>query len=176
MNTSSYAFSVIAAGLLVIPPAYAEDYSILNDPWRIYIGAFDATVDTTVAINGDTLPPVPPINVEDVLGVEDGKTVAWGGVRWRFAERHGVELEVFTLHRSGSRTDTYSPPIQIGDSFIEAGQIGTEYDTDVIRLTYAYSVFRNERSDFQLKGGLHFARLNVDVNLAAFEAGRQAAS
>jgi hypothetical protein len=166
MNTTKCAISAIILGLLVIPPAHAEDYSMLNDPWRIYIGAFDATVDTTIGINGDVLPPVPPIDVEDVLGVEDGKTVAWGGVRWRFAERHGVELEAFTLRRSGSRSDTFSPPEQIGDSFIEAGEIATEYDTDIIRLTYAYSAFRSERSDLQLKAGLHVARLTANLNLA----------
>ena len=166
MNTTKCAISAIVVGLLVILPAHAEDYSILNDPWRIYIGAFDATVESTVSINGDTLPPGPPISIENLLGVEDGKTVAWGGVRWRFASRHGVELEAFTLNRSGSKTDTYSPPIQIGDLFIEAGQIATEYDTDIIRLTYAFSAFRGERSDFQLKGGLHVASLNANVNLA----------
>jgi hypothetical protein len=30
-----------------------------------------------LGINGDSLPPAPPINVEDILGIEDSKTVAW---------------------------------------------------------------------------------------------------
>lgn len=166
MNTIKCATSILAIGLLAVPAAHAENGSMLNDPWRIYIGAFDATVESTISINGDTLPPVPPINIEDILGVSDSKTVAWGGVRWRFAERHRVEFEAFRLNRNATISDTFTPPLQIGDTFIEAGQISTEYNTDVMRLTYGYSVIRSERSDLQLKGGLHIASLKANINVA----------
>lgn len=165
MYITRCAISVIAVGLLVVPPAYADDYSMLNDPWRIYIGAFDSTADSKIGINGDILPPVPPILVEDVLGVEEGKTVAWGGIRWRFASRHAVEMEIFDLGRTGTRSGDFSPPLEIGDSIIEAGQVDTEYDTNIVRLTYAWSAFRNDRSDFQIKAGLHILTMKANINL-----------
>ncbi len=139
---------------------------MLNDSWRVYVGAFNANVDSTISINGDTLPEIPPIDVERTLGLDDSKTVALAGAAWHFKPRHAVELEFFSLNRSDSVTDTYDPALQIGDFVIEAGQISTSYDTDLARLTYAYSIIRSERSDLQLMAGIHIASLTVAVQLA----------
>ena len=68
--------------------AFAEDYKMLNDPWRVYLGAFYANANSEIQINGDFLPPGPPIDVEDVLGIDDSKVVPWGGISWDFARRH----------------------------------------------------------------------------------------
>lgn len=144
----------------------ADDNPMLNYKWRAYAGAFNANVDSKVSIHSDFLPEIPPIDVEDLLGVEDSKTVGLMGVEWRIARRHMLALEVFKLNRSDTLSDTYNPPIQIGDFFIEAGQISTSYDTDLARLTYGYSLVRNERSDLQLLAGIHVASLQIFVNLA----------
>ena len=87
----------IALVLFATTFAQAQDYPILDDPWRVYLGGFDATVDSTLEIRGDILPPIPPIDVEDILGVVDSKTVFWGGVGWRIARRHSLEFEGFAL-------------------------------------------------------------------------------
>ena len=145
--------------------AFAEDYAIMNDPWRVYIGAFNATVDSKITINGEDLPPVPPIDLEDLLGVTDSKTVAWGGIGWHFARRHSVEAEFFSLNRGASVTETFDPPLQIGDTILESGTVGSSYDTTVYRLTYGFSAIRTERSDFQLKGGIHVASLKANLGI-----------
>ena len=157
---------VVTVGLFVCNSAAADDGSdILDDPWRVYLGIFHANASSEIGIFGDFVPPGPPIDVENILGIEDDKLVAWGGVSWRFAPRHTVEFEAFRLGRSGGISDTFSPPLQIGDTFIESGGISTRYDTDIGRLTYGFSMIRDERSDFQLKAGLHFARLKAEINL-----------
>ncbi len=100
----------------------AEGYNpMLDDKWRVYIGAFDASVDSKITFKAENLPEV-PIDIEDVLGLEDSKTVAWGGVAWHFAEKHALEFETFTLNRNDSDADTYTPPLQVGDFFIEDGE------------------------------------------------------
>lgn len=151
---------------LVASPVSAQEYEMFNDDWRIYIGGFHATVDSKIGINGDLLPPIPPIDVEDVLGVDDSKSVPWGGIYWHFARRHSVEAEFFTLNRSASITEPFEPPLQIADIFIESGTIATSYDTNVTRLTYGFSAIRNERSDLQLKAGLHRASLKANISLS----------
>ena len=150
---------------LVAPPALAQDYDFLNDPWRIYVGPFHATVDSKLTISGDILPGE-PIEIEDVLGVEESKTVAWGGIGWRFARRHSLEAEFFVLNRSASVTQPFEPPLQIGDIYVESGTVGTRYDTTVYRLTYGYSAIRTDRSDLRLHGGLHFASLKADIGIS----------
>jgi hypothetical protein len=139
---------------------------MLNDTWRVYVGAFHASVDSKIGINGDTLPPVPPIDVEDVLGVEDSKLVGLAGAAWHFKRRHAVEFEVWSLNRSDTITDTFTPPLQVGDFVIEDGQISSSYDTNLARLTYAYSIMRSERSDLQLMAGIHIASFDIAVQLA----------
>lgn len=104
--------------------------------------------------------------MEDVLRVEDGKAVAWGGIQWHISRRNSLEFEVFSLKRDGGTSGTFTPPIQVGDTFIESGTIATSYDTSFARLTYGFSIIRNERMDFQVKAGLHLASLETGISLS----------
>ena len=165
MSFRAIAFA-IAMSLIATVPAYAQDYPILDDPWRVYVGVFNANANSEIQIIGDFVPPGPPIDVEDVLGIDDSKAVAWGGVGWNFARRHSIEFEVFTLRREAGIVELFTPPLQIGDTFIESGGISTTYDTDVGRLTYGFSMIRTDRSDFRLKAGLHIARLKANIVLS----------
>jgi len=157
----------IILGLFAGHFSFAGDpFPTVNDPWRVYVGVFDATANSEIGINGDFVPPGPPLDIEDLLGVDDNKLVGWGGVGWRISPRHSLEFEYFTLKRSASISDTFTPPIQIGDFFIEAGEVSTNYDTTIGRLTYGYSILRREHSDLQLKAGLHLTSLKANFNLA----------
>ena len=111
-----------------------------TDDWRIYIGVFSAITNSEVQVNGTIQPVITPkIKLEDVLGVDDSKSVGWGGVEWRIAGPHSMEMEIFTLSRKASKMDTFDSPIRLGDMYLEGGRIATSYDTDVVRLTYNYA-------------------------------------
>ncbi len=167
MKSPKFIACGIAMSLSISSVAVADDYNpMIDDSWRVYAGAFNASVDSKLTLSGDNLPPVPPIDVEDVLGVEDSKLVALAGVAWHFKRRHALELEVFALNRNDTVSDTFDPPVQIGDFVIEDGQLSTSYDTNIIRLTYGYSIMRGERYDLQLKAGIHVATLDVAVQLS----------
>jgi len=167
MNALKPGLLALVIGLSSNMAAFADgEIPVLDDPWRVYIGIFQANVNSKVNINGEIVPPGPGLDLEDLLGVEDSKVVAWGGVSWRFARRHTLEFEYFALNRDASLSDTFTPPIQIGDFFIEAGEVSTSYDTSVGRLTYGFSMLRSERSDLQLKAGLHVASLKANFGLA----------
>lgn len=138
----------------------------IDDPFKVYLGGFWAEVDTTININGEVVPPGPPISIEDQLGVEDSKGAAWGGIRWRISRRNTLEFEGFSLNRDGGESGTFTPPLQVGDTFIESGAIATAFDTGVNRLTWGFSLMRSERSDLQVKAGLHIASLNLGLQLS----------
>ncbi len=160
---------VLVASLSLLFPltATAENsYDQVNDPFKVYLGGFWASVDTKININPTEGPPAPPISIEDQLGVEDSKGVAWGGVRWRISRRNTLELEGFSLNRDGGESGTFSPPLQVGDTYIENGAIATSFDTGVFRLTYGFSLMRSDRMDLQLKGGLHVASLDLGLQLS----------
>ena len=147
--------------------AHAQnEYEKFNDPWRVYFGGYWPDPSSTLAINGDVLPPRPPVSVEDILGLEESDAVAWGGIAWHISRRNSLELETFALNRNGGASGTFVPPVEINDFFIESGAIGTSYDTSLTRLTYGFSIMRSERMDFQLKAGLHIAKLEAGVQIA----------
>jgi hypothetical protein len=167
MKLSKLVAGGIAMSLWVSSVAVAaDDNPMLNDPWRIYVGAFNASVDSRLGFSSADFPNIPDIDIEDVLGVDDSELVAVAGAAWHFKPRHALELEYFSLNRNAQLSGTFTPPIQIDDLFIEDGQITSSYDTTVTRLTYAYSIMRSERSDLQLLGGIHVAQLDIAVQLA----------
>ncbi len=158
-------FVSLLAGLAL--PAQAQDdgsYDHFNDPFRVYVGGFFPSVDTQIAINGSVVNP-PPINVEDVLGVEDSSSVAWAGAAWHISRRNSLEFEFFNLNRDGF-VNLVPDPVEVGDLIIESGSINTAFDVSVGRLTYGFSIMRNERMDIQLKGGLHIADLSVALQVS----------
>ena len=151
-----------ALSLLICLPAHsvvAEDDTNANQPWRFYLGGFSPTVDSKFTINGDIGTP-PPLNPEELLGMEDGKTVAWGGVDWNIAKRHSLELEYFQLDRDGARGFD-GESIEIGDYIVESGAITSTSSIKLGRLTYGYHVMERERSEIQINAGLHFADFSV---------------
>lgn len=151
------AMSSIAWGQNLADPEYR---------YRIYVGGFWPSINSKIAINGEDFRPLPPINVEDVLRVPDSKGAAWGGIDWKISRRNALELEYFSLNRNGGILDTFSPPLEVGDGFIESGQINTFYDTSVLRLTYGYSLLSNKRMDLQLVAGIHVAKLGAGLQIS----------
>lgn len=160
--------ALIASLSLALPlSATAEDtYDQINDPFKIYVGGLWASVDSKININPTGGVPAPPIRIENALGVNDSDGVAWGGVRWRISQRNTLEFETFSLNRDGSETDTFSPPIHVGDTYIESGTVATSFDTGVSRLTYGFSLKRTERTDLQLKAGLHLTDFDFGLRLS----------
>ena len=145
--------------------AWGQDLADPDYRFRVYLGGFWPEIDSKIGINGEDFEPLPPINVEDVLRVPGSKGAAWGGINWKISKRSALEFEYFALNRSGGLTDTFSPPLEVGDGFIESGEINTFYDTSIMRLTYGYSLLSSERMDLQLKAGLHVAKLEAGLQI-----------
>jgi hypothetical protein len=151
------ALSSLAQGQNLADPEYRH---------RIYVGGFWPSINSKIAINGEDFRPLPPINVEDVLRVPDSKGTAWGGIDWKISRRNALGFEYFSLNRNGGISDTFSPPLEVGDGFIESGQIYTFYDTSVLRLTYGYSLLSNKRMDLQLVAGIHVVKLGAGLQIS----------
>ena len=161
-------------GLLAFASSASADgeYANLDNSFRFYLGGFWPEIDSKLSINSDQLPePLPPVDVENVLGVEDSKGALWGGFTWHIASRHSLELEYFALNRDGGANETYSPPLQFGDFYIEAGEVSTSYDTALTRLTYGFSLVHSERTDFKLKAGLHLMKMEAGINVSGLICG-----
>ena len=109
-------FAVIGVLAVTSSVCAQDNYEKFNDPFRVYIGGFWPTIDSKIGTNGDILPPKPPVDVENALGIENSQGVAWGGAGWHFEKCHSVEFEFFALKRDGGISGAVSPPIGVGDN------------------------------------------------------------
>lgn len=160
----SAVFVVLFSGQ--VGAAEESQFKPLDHRFEVYLGGFFPDVNSEISINGEVLPPGPGLDFEEVFGLEDSKAVLWGGARWRISRRNHLEFEFFALNRDGQRT-AISDPIQIGDSIVQVGgDVTSEFDLSLGRLTYGFSIIRNERMDIQLKAGLHVADLSTSVTLS----------
>ncbi|MDH3511305.1 MAG: hypothetical protein OER85_10675 [Gammaproteobacteria bacterium] len=145
--------------------APAGENHVLNDKYAIWLGGFFPELSSKIQINGDIIGDGDIIDFEDTLGLEDSKTVIWGGARWRISRRNSLEFEFADLNRDGSISGI-TEELQIGDSLVQAGaRIDSRFDVTLGRLTYGFSLLRDEKMDIQLKAGLHIADLSVGLQL-----------
>ena len=155
--------------LLAAGPINAADesqYKPLQHKFQVYLGGFFPDVSSKITINGEVLPPGPGLDLEEVFGLEDSKALLWGGARWRISRRNHLEFEFVNLNRDGTRT-AISEDIQIGDSIVKVGgRVDSTFDITLARLTYGFSLVRNDRMDIQLKAGLHLADLSTSLTLS----------
>jgi hypothetical protein len=142
--------------------ADSEPNPLMDDRFTFYIGGFFAQVSSEIRLDADIAGGIgDTISPEDVLGLEDSKSVLWGGFNWRVARRHSLALEAFQLNRSGS-VSAVTNPFQIGNSLVQAGaQAESKFDVGIGRLTYGFSFVKDEKKEAVVKGGLHVASLDT---------------
>jgi len=162
----------VSAGLLFLAAAVAAADSpddgapFLDDRYSFWLGAFFPNVDSRFRLDSSAGVPGDEIDFEDTLGLEDGKTVGFGGFRWRISPRNLVEFELVQLNRSG-QIGGISKPLDIGDYEIRVGgQIETEFDVTIGRLTYGYTFINTDKSEVALKAGLHLTEVHTLFRLS----------
>ena len=98
------------------------------------------------------------IDFETNLGLEDSKSTAVGGLRWRFFKRHTLRVDYFDLDRSGlgnvpvdvSVCPEGEPCIPIDPTW----DVNAFVDVQVINLGYDYSIVFNEKMNWSVGLGL----------------------
>ena len=154
----------VALHSLILGDAIAASDSInpqVDHKFAIYLGGFFPEVSSEVRLNGDILPPGDKLDFENIFGLEESKTVLWGGARWHISRRNVLEFEFANLNRNGT-VEGITEPIQIEDTIVQVGaRINTTFDVTLGRLTYGFSVLKNEKMDLKLKAGVHIADLGV---------------
>lgn len=137
-----------------------------DERFQIWLGGFFPDVDSKIRLDTPDGFPGDTIDFEDTLGLDDGKSVLFGGARWRIAERHQLEGEIIQLNRSsfiGAITD----PLLIGKHEVQVGaSIESTFDVAIARLTYGFRIVNREKSALNLKAGVHVARLETLLRLS----------
>jgi hypothetical protein len=170
----SLSMIVMAFGVLFSSGALADSDKadsasinpLLDEKWTFWVGGFFPDVKSTIRLDSDTAPGE-GISLENEFGLEDSKSVLWGGARWRISNRNQIEFEFNNLNRSGFVSAT-TRPFPIGEFVVQAdASISTKFDLTLARLTYGFSVIKNERNDLALKIGAHIASTEVAITATA---------
>jgi hypothetical protein len=100
------------------------------------------------------------VRFEDELGLADRKTLPWFQAGARLGERWRVELEYFSLRRSGERSG--SREIVWGDTvFPVSATLRSQFDSDILRVSAGYSFLKDERTEVGAVLGLHATRFRL---------------
>jgi len=147
-------------------PAYAADN--FAGPWEkfsVSLGGFGALSSSDIRIGTDVLGAGVDIDVEDFLGVSSTVTSARLDALYRLGEkrRHRLGLSYFAFRRDG--TFVAQEDFEEGDINIKAGDtVNTVYNTDLLKLDYAYSFFMDERFNLAVSGGLYVMPIELGIS------------
>ena len=153
------------ATFAIVPSVAADDFSEDTDQLSalsVRVGVFDIASSTVVRVDGLGGAIGSRFKFEDALNLDSRKDTFVAGLRWRFKDRHFLELEYFKLGRSGYRR--LESEIRFGDEVFEVGaDVRSSFTTEVTRLSYAYRVFRTPKWGLALGGGIHVTRLHANL-------------
>ena len=133
------------------PRDYAGDQDEPNLEFRL--GAFGTQIDSTLLLDATDAQPGDDLEIEDFLGVADGKTVAHLEASYRVAFYHRFDLRYFELQRAASTT--LQRNIWFGDTLYPEGtNVSTRAESRLLRLGYSYSLMRDGQKELGVTAGL----------------------
>lgn len=134
-------------------PAAAAD-PLYEQGFSMRLGGFYSSADTRLRIDAANGAIGTSISLEDDLGFSKDETLPVIDAIWRINPRHRVELGYVRLARDSQKTITGE--IRFGDSvFPVNADVGASFDSDVWRLTYGWSFYRQGGNEVSLLLGLH---------------------
>jgi hypothetical protein len=140
-------------------------HSILDDDLQIRIGEFFPSIDSSIRMDASFGRPGNGLDIERDLGISESKTTVYGGVSWRFAPRHVLELEYYDLARGG--LTEVDKTWNIGDTTILAnGLIASTFDVRITRLTYQYMFLQDSKKTLSIMLGTHITRISTSLALS----------
>ncbi len=158
--------AILAVGVLFSVSAAAEvaGHTLLTSRFHVGVGGFFPTVDSKIRLDSD-FGLGTELDLEQQLGIDRSRDVLWANARWNISRRNHLEFEWTQLDRSGSVLGI-TQQYQIGDTVIQAGgKIDSVLDISLYRLTYGFSLIRDDRKDLQLQAGLHLADVQAALTL-----------
>lgn len=137
-------------------------------PFSLRLGVYDMNLSTRVRVDGFGGNLGTVLDFEDDLNLDDNKDTFDVAFRWRFGEKHYVEVEYFRLRRNGlQRVDG---EIRFGEAVLPIGaDVRSSFTTEVTRLGYAYRIVRNRDWGLALSAGVHVTRLRAALTEVDFD-------
>lgn len=138
------------------------------DPFALRIGSYFLDSTTNARVDGVGGNIGTRLDFEEDLNLDKRKETLLAAARWRFSDRHFLEIEYFDLTRFG--TKRIDKEIQFrGDVFPIGVDVSSSFTTEVTRLGYAYRVVKRPDWGLALSIGLHVTRLRTSLDAVVFD-------
>lgn len=168
--TGARVFSLVIAAALALTGTRASGdesenaagpVNMFDAEFIVGFGGYFPYVDSEFELTPAGGPGV-PIDLEEDGGLDQYSASAWVGFSWRFLPRHSFHAEWFQLNRGGGQE--ISASLSSGGSTYFAGaQLDTFFDLNIGRLSYGYSMIRDDNDDLQFMAGLHIATVKAGL-------------
>jgi hypothetical protein len=154
----------LIAALAALPAAAADP--LTEEGLTLRLGGFYSTSDTTLRLDASNGALGTSISLEDDLGYEKNKALPMFDAVWRINPRHRLELGFVKLGRDAQKT--LSGEVRFGDKvFPFATTVNSEFDSDVWRLTYGWSFYRQGGNELSLLLGVHTTSFKAKMESAS---------
>ncbi len=160
-NRSTAAAGFCALAMLGSASASADDLKPGDERFKFVAGWFLPAFNTDVRLDGENQDG-DDVSLEDDLGMDSDQSGALIGFEWRIAERHRLGASWSSFSQNGTRT--FEEELVIGDTtFPVEAIVKTEWQLDLIPITYSYSFIKREKDEFAGTFGIHLDRFDLRV-------------
>ena len=152
----------------LFPSVVAAEEGEKAKPWERFslnVGGFIAAMNSDVRIGSQSLGTGVDVNVEDALGLSSSVFVFRADAYYRFTSnlRHRFDLSFVDLRRSS--TKTLQSDVTIKDQTFPVGTtVDSLFDLKIIRGSYSYSLFQDDRFDLGLSIGAYVMPIKFQVS------------
>ena len=130
----------------------------------IKVSVLSADMNTALVGDSGTLAPGSEIDIEDLLGLPDRKTIAQFDVHVRLAGYHRLEMSYTDLDRSGSTV--LADDIDFRDTkFLAGTTVESRVETRILKLAYGYSLIRDSQKELGVTAGFHKTRMDAEFTV-----------
>jgi len=138
------------------------------DTFNFRLGTYVLDSSTSARVDGRGGIIGTRLDFEDDLNLDEEKETLLAGFRWRFRDRHFLELEYFNLKRFGRKR--IEEEITFRDEVFPIGvELDSSFTTEVTRASYGYRVIRRDNWGLALSGGVHVTRLRATLEGLVFD-------
>ena len=151
--------------------AIAEDDAAVYafpDRWMVRVGAYFINhADSSFSINSDIGGLGTNIDFDKTLGGEDRATIPRLDAYYRFNHRHRIDLTIFSVDRTGTRTVAFDPPLQIGDETFSGETVNSELKYTLYKVGYVYSFYHSPKVELGVAAGLNITSYDLKIETAS---------
>lgn len=154
-----------ATAFLMMSTAQADEWErnpLLEDKFRLSLGAFFANVDSTLSIRGSGELADSGIDFEEEFGLNNDQSRLSGTFYWRFGEKWSVAFQYFD--QKSSSTAVLDEDIEWEDFILESGSnVSAGTFNEVYRLFFGRKFSTGDKHEFGAGLGVHWMEIGAFV-------------